>query len=77
MRWNEENKAPRDNQFATLVQWNGTSEGRRMVERNQKADGEYSMENEKKKKKKMVQIFDKTMTLTDWIFKLYLKVIYK
>lgn len=29
-----------------------------MVERNQKADGEYSMENEKKKKKKMVQIGD-------------------
>lgn len=34
-----------------MVQWNGTSEGRRVVERNQKADGEYSMENEKKKKK--------------------------
>lgn len=45
----EGNKAARNNQLATLVQWKGRTEARRIVERRQKADGHCTMANEGKK----------------------------
>lgn len=82
-RWDEGNKEARNNQLATVVQWEGRCEAGRTVERIRKVDGCYSMAN---KWKKMIQTWDigtqmvsllswtldismRTATGTSWILK--------
>lgn len=64
--WDEGNKEARNNQLATVVQWEGRCEAGRRVERIRKVDGCYSMANEWKKMIQTGDIGSQMVSLLSW-----------